>query len=85
MIACSNLAGAGCRGLRGQAYLPLDTRSQRMQNKDGFQFTEYRDSKSSREFQPQWGTIVRKLRVRKSTEGVPSPPPTAERETRGND
>ncbi len=66
MIAFSNFAGAAAGGFVGNAYLPhgyndLTHAEQRM----AFQFTSIAIQNVAAEFQPQWGPIVRKLRIQK--------------------
>jgi hypothetical protein len=65
-IAFSNFAGAAAGGFVGRAYLPhgyndLTHAEQRMT----MQFTSIAIQNIAAEFQPQWGPIVRKLRVQK--------------------
>jgi hypothetical protein len=65
-IAFSNFAGAAAGGFVGNAYLPhgyndLTHAEQRM----AFQFTSIAIQNIAAEFQPQWGPIVRKLRINK--------------------
>jgi hypothetical protein len=65
-IAFSNFAGAAAGGFVGNAYLPhgyndLTHAEQRM----AFQFTSIAIQNIAAEFQPQWGPIVRKLRIQK--------------------
>ena len=65
-IALSNLAGAAAGGFVGNAYLPhgfndLTHAEQRM----AFQFGGLAIQNIAAEFQPQWGPIVRKLRIQK--------------------
>jgi hypothetical protein len=65
-IAFSNFAGAAAGGFVGRAYLPhgyndLTHAEQRM----AFQFTSIAIQNIAAEFQPQWGPIVRKLRIQK--------------------
>jgi hypothetical protein len=65
-IAFSNFAGAAAGGFVGSAYLPhgyndLTHAEQRMT----FQFASIAIQNIAAEFQPQWGPIVRKLRIQK--------------------
>lgn len=65
-IALSNFAGAAAGGFVGQAYLPhgfndVTHAEQRM----AFQFGSIAFQNIAAEFQPQWGPIVRKLRIQK--------------------
>jgi len=65
-IAFSNFAGAAVGGSVGNAYLPhgyndLTHAQQRM----AFQFASIAVQNIAAEFQPQWGPIVRKLRIQK--------------------
>jgi hypothetical protein len=65
-IAFSNFAGAAAGGFVGRAYLPhgyndLTHAEQRM----AMQFTSIAIQNIAAEFQPQWGPIVRKLRIQK--------------------
>jgi hypothetical protein len=65
-IAFSNFAGAAAGGLVGSAYLPhgyndLTHAEQRI----AFQFMSIAIQNIAAEFQPQWGPIVRKLRINK--------------------
>ena len=65
-IALSNFAGAAAGGFVGNAYLPhgfndLTHAEQRM----AFQFGDIAIQNIAAEFQPQWGPIVRKLRINK--------------------
>lgn len=65
-IASSNFAGAAAGGFVGNAYLPrgfndLTHAEQRM----AFQFGGLAIQNIAAEFQPQWGPIVRKLRIQK--------------------
>jgi len=65
-IALSNLAGALAGGFVGTAYLPhgyndLAHAEQRI----AFQFMSLAIQNVAAEFQPQWGPIVRKLRIQK--------------------
>jgi hypothetical protein len=65
-IALSNFAGAAAGGFVGSAYLPhgyndLTHAEQRM----AIQFTSIAIQNVAAEFQPQWGPIVRKLRIQK--------------------
>jgi hypothetical protein len=65
-IAFSNFAGAAAGGFVGRAYLPhgyndLTHAQQRMT----MQFTSIAIQNIAAEFQPQWGPIVRKLRIQK--------------------
>jgi hypothetical protein len=65
-IAFSNFAGAAAGGFVGNAYLPhgyndLTHAEQRM----AFQFAGIAIQNIAAEFQPQWGPIVRKLRINK--------------------
>jgi len=65
-IAFSNFAGAAAGGFVGNAYLPhgyndLTHAQQRM----AFQFTSIAVQNIAAEFQPQWGPIVRQLRIQK--------------------
>jgi hypothetical protein len=65
-IAFSNFAGAAAGGFVGSAYLPhgyndLTHAEQRM----AVQFTSIAIQNVAAEFQPQWGPIVRKLRIQK--------------------
>jgi hypothetical protein len=65
-IAFSNFAGAAAGGFVGRAYLPhgfndLTHAEQRM----AFQFASIAIQNIAAEFQPQWGPIVRKLRIQK--------------------
>jgi hypothetical protein len=65
-IAFSNFAGAAAGGFVGNAYLPhgyndLTHAEQRM----AFQFTSIAIQNIAAEFQPQWGPVVRKLRINK--------------------
>jgi len=65
-IALSNFAGAAAGGFVGSAYLPhgyndLTHAEQRM----AIQFTGIAIQNIAAEFQPQWGPIVRKLRIQK--------------------
>lgn len=65
-IAFSNFAGAAAGGFVGNAYLPhgyndLTHAEQRM----AFQFAGIAIQNIAAEFQPQWGPIVRKLRIQK--------------------
>jgi hypothetical protein len=65
-IAFSNFAGAAAGGFVGNAYLPhgfndLTHAEQRM----AFQFAGLAIQNIAAEFQPQWGPIVRKLRIQK--------------------
>jgi hypothetical protein len=65
-IAFSNFAGAAAGGFVGSAYLPhgyndLTHAEQRM----AFQFTSIAVQNIAAEFQPQWGPLVRKLRINK--------------------
>jgi hypothetical protein len=65
-IAFSNFAGAAAGGFVGNAYLPrgfndLTHGEQRM----AFQFASIAIQNIAAEFQPQWGPIVRKLRIQK--------------------
>jgi hypothetical protein len=65
-IAFSNFAGAAAGGFVGSAYLPhgyndLTHAGQRMT----FQFASIAIQNIAAEFQPQWGPIVRKLRIQK--------------------
>ena len=65
-IAFSNFAGAAAGGFVGNAYLPhgyndLTHAEQRM----AIQFTGIAIQNIAAEFQPQWGPIVRKLRIQK--------------------
>ena len=65
-IAFSNFAGAAAGGFVGRAYLPhgysdLTHAEQRMV----FQFMSIAIQNIAAEFQPQWGPLVRKLRINK--------------------
>ena len=65
-IAFSNFAGAAAGGNVGTAYLPhgyndLTHAEQRI----AFQFMSIAIQNVAAEFQPQWGPIVRKLRIQK--------------------
>jgi hypothetical protein len=65
-IAFSNFAGAAAGGFVGRAYLPhgyndLTHAEQRMTS----QFMSIAIQNVAAEFQPQWGPIVRKLRIQK--------------------
>jgi hypothetical protein len=65
-IAFSNFAGAAAGGFVGRAYLPhgfndLTHAEQRM----AFQFMSIAIQNIAAEFQPQWGPLVRKLRIQK--------------------
>jgi len=65
-IAFSNFAGAAAGGFVGSAYLPhgyndVTHAEQRMT----FQFASIAIQNIAAEFQPQWGPIVRKLRIQK--------------------
>ncbi len=65
-IAFSNFAGAAAGGFVGRAYLPhgyndLTHAEQRM----AMQFASIAIQNVAAEFQPQWGPIVRKLRIQK--------------------
>jgi hypothetical protein len=65
-IAFSNFAGAAAGGFVGRAYLPqgyndLTHAEQRMT----IQFASIAVQNIAAEFQPQWGPIVRKLRIQK--------------------
>jgi hypothetical protein len=65
-IAFSNFAGAAAGGFVGRAYLPdgyndLTHAEQRMT----IQFMDIAIQNIAAEFQPQWGPIVRKLRIQK--------------------
>lgn len=65
-IAFSNFAGAAAGGFVGRAYLPqgfndLTHAEQRMT----IQFVSIAIQNIAAEFQPQWGPIVRKLRIQK--------------------
>jgi hypothetical protein len=65
-IAFSNFAGAAAGGFVGRAYLPhgyndLTHAEQRMT----IQFASIAIQNVAAEFQPQWGPIVRKLRIQK--------------------
>jgi len=65
-IAFSNFAGAAAGGFVGSAYLPhgyndLTHAEQRM----AMQFASIAIQNIAAEFQPQWGPIVRKLRIQK--------------------
>jgi hypothetical protein len=65
-IAFSNFAGAAAGGFVGQAYLPdgyndLTHAEQRM----AAQFASIAIQNIAAEFQPQWGPLVRKLRINK--------------------
>ena len=65
-IAFSNFAGAAAGGFVGRAYLPhgysdLTHAEQRM----AFQFMSIAIQNIAAEFQPQWGPLVRKLRINK--------------------
>jgi hypothetical protein len=65
-IAFSNFAGAAAGGFVGRAYLPrgfndLTHAEQRMT----IQFANIAFQNIAAEFQPQWGPIVRKLRIQK--------------------
>jgi hypothetical protein len=65
-IAFSNFAGAAAGGFVGGAYLPhgyndLTHAEQRM----AFQFMSIAIQNIAAEFQPQWGPLVRKLRIQK--------------------
>ena len=65
-IAFSNFGGAAAGGFVGRAYLPhgyndLTHAEQRM----AFQFASIAIQNIAAEFQPQWGPIVRKLRIQK--------------------
>jgi hypothetical protein len=65
-IAFSNFAGAAAGGFVGTAYLPhgyndLTHAEQRM----AFQFAGIAIQNIAAEFQPQWGPLVRKLRIQK--------------------
>ena len=65
-IAFSNFAGAAAGGFVGRAYLPhgysdLTHAEQRM----AFQFMSVAIQNIAAEFQPQWGPLVRKLRINK--------------------
>lgn len=65
-IAFSNFAGAAAGGFVGTAYLPhgyndLTHAEQRI----AFQFMSVAIQNVAAEFQPQWGPIVRKLRIQK--------------------
>jgi len=65
-IAFSNFAGAAAGGFVGNAYLPhgyndLTHAEQRM----AFQFAGIAIQNIVAEFQPQWGPLVRKLRIQK--------------------
>jgi hypothetical protein len=65
-IALSNLAGAAAGGFVGQTYLPhgyndLTHAEQRM----AAQFMSIAIQNIAAEFQPQWGPLVRKLRINK--------------------
>jgi len=65
-IAFSNFAGAAAGGFVGRAYLPhgyddLTHAEQRM----AIQFMNIAIQNIAAEFQPQWGPIVRKLRIQK--------------------
>jgi hypothetical protein len=65
-IAFSNFAGAAPGGFAGRAYLPhgyndLTHAEQRM----AIQFMDIAIQNIAAEFQPQWGRVVRKLRIQK--------------------
>jgi hypothetical protein len=65
-IAFSNFAAAAAGGFVGRAYLPngyndLTHAEQGM----AFQFTSIAIQNMAPEFQPQWGPLVRKLRIQK--------------------
>lgn len=65
-IAFSNFAGAAAGGFVGRAYLPngyndLTHAEQRM----AIQFANIAFQNIAAEFQPQWGPLVRKLRIQK--------------------
>jgi hypothetical protein len=65
-IAFSNFAGAAAGGFVGRAYLPqgyndLTHAEQRM----AIQFASIAIQNIAAEFQPQWGPLVRKLRIQK--------------------
>ncbi len=65
-IAFSNFAGAAAGGFVGTAYLPhgyndLTHAEQRM----AMQFTSIAIQNIAAEFQPQWGPLVRRLRIQK--------------------
>jgi hypothetical protein len=65
-IAFSNFAGAAAGGFVGRAYLPhgyndLTHAEQRM----AIQFMSIAIQNIAAEFQPQWGRVVRKLRIQK--------------------
>jgi hypothetical protein len=65
-IAFSNFAGAAAGGVVGSAYLPhgyndLTHAQQRM----AAQFASIAIQNIAAEFQPQWGPLVRKLRINK--------------------
>jgi hypothetical protein len=65
-IAFANFAGAAAGGFVGSAYLPhgyndLTHAEQRM----AMQFTSIAIQNIAAEFQPQWGPILRKLRIQK--------------------
>jgi hypothetical protein len=69
-IAFSNFAGAAAGGFVGRAYLPhgyddLTHAEQRMAS----QFMSIALQNVAAEFQPQWGPIVRKLRIQKIIPG----------------
>jgi hypothetical protein len=65
-IAVSNFAGAAAGGLIGMAYLPNGFNdAAHAQQRMAMQFATVAIHNLAAEFQPQWGPIVRKLRIPK--------------------
>jgi hypothetical protein len=65
-IAVSNFAGAAAGGLVGMAYLPNGFNdSTHAEQRIAMQFATVAIHNIAAEFQPQWGPIVRKLRIPK--------------------
>jgi len=65
-IAFSNFAGAAAGGLVGMAYLPNGFNdAAHAQQRVAMQFATLAIHNLASEFQPQWGPIVKKLRIPK--------------------
>ena len=65
-MAVSNFAGAAAGGLVGMAYLPHGFNDRaHAQQRMAMQFATLAIHNLASEFQPQWGPIVKKLRIPK--------------------
>jgi len=65
-IAFSNFAGAAAGGFVGRAYLPHGYNDfTHVEQRMAFQFANIAIQNVAAEFQPQWGPLVRKLRIQK--------------------